>query len=508
MDLDVGGLKFDIEANLKKFDKDLRSAHTKAGKFGAKIADGISRAKAGVTRLVKALAKVTVALTTIAAIGLGKLTKDIISASSAMEQWRTQIRVLVKDQEKSNALIADLVEFADKTPFLTSAIVDAGKQMLAFGFEAAEVNELLRDAGNLAAGMGKEIDMIAGAFGRIRAGDFGESMEILRRAGISKDALKAQGLEFSAGGQFEGTWQEMMAGVQAVIRERFPDMMKEMAGTFDGLVSTLKSKWELFRIAIGEKGFLENVKKVLKDILEQIEKWKTEGKLEEWAKNISDWLSRGLKGVTDIVEALTGVRLGGDVSEIGYDMEAIDGVAASLEEMYKQRNILQDLMDAQTEGTGLTWMADVMDDIDARIGELTEERDKLFEGYEVMTTPPWAQAIIDAIEWVKERIKEDDWGAVLGEALATAIGSEQVKNASQGLGREIGGAILAGIGEGMSGGILGILDGIIRDAQEGFYLKWKEMKGEYVPGETVAEHEERVFGKTQMDQNMSVQFSE
>jgi len=434
---------------------------------------------------------------------------------------------------------------------LTSEIVDAGKQMLAFGFEAEAVNELLRDAGNLAAGMGKEIDMIAGAFGRIRAGDFGEAMEVLRRAGISKEALTLQGLEFSDGGEFEGSWQEMLAGVQAVIKDRFPDMMNEMAGTFDGLVSTLKSKWELFKISVGEAGFLENVKTVLKNILALIEKWKTEGKLEEWAKSISDYMSRTLNGVTAIIEKITGVDLSSKVKKDFMDWE-LGGKTFRLDmEKYvgaePQEKIMEALGLSEREMTDVaTYWRDGLTDafletaegskviseamrVEAYLAAEETKRafDMLHDNGGDSEIPFWAQAIISAIDRIKEEFtnlqsifSDEGWEGIANE-LTTRI-TQTLKGVNWGeviksileyraeieaTGKEVGKAMADGIRTALEEEMPRIADVLkVIDFISDINLPWSPGMIKDVANTAVwaGEH----FTKTQVDQNLSVQFSE
>lgn len=488
-DFQLGAAKVALSANKEKLKKDLTDAKSKLTSWTTSAKTLLKGVKTVAGKVFSALTKVSAVVATLASYGSFKWTKSILEAGSAIEQWRTQFKVLAGDMEVANDLMADLMEFSEATPFEPEPIVESGKALLAFGFAAKDIKGLLADAGNLAAGMGKEIDMVANAFGRIRSGDFGEAMEVLRRLGISKDALKAAGLDFE-GKAYEGSWEAFLEATRKVINDRFAGMMEEMARTSAGLVSTLKGKWTIFKQTIAEAGFLDAVNEKLTAILDLINQWQSEGKLKDWAKTISDYMTRTLNGVTAIIEKITGLDLSGKAEKDFIQWDLRPGVAPKIdsskyigdepqvivakamgfseEEIQDMADFWRDrLTDAFLESAeGAKVISDAMR-VEAVLAadEAKKAFDMLHEEGGEDAIPPWAQAIINAIDRIKTEFanlknifSEEGWAGVSEEItskLTVALKGVNwgdvfnsmldYKEEMTAIGKEVGTAIASGI---------------------------------------------------------------
>lgn len=174
--------------------------------------------------------------------------KKSLEQASGAENLQLIMARLLKDGNEAKRMVADLTKFADVTPFEPGPVQEAGKQLLAFGFNAKDVIPILTDVGDLAAGMGKDLGEVADAMGRLKAGQFGEAFEAFRRFGISLEALQAKGLKFDGGGSFQGSAQQAMDAIREIIRERFGGAMDDLSRSSAGLFSTLKGNFDaLFR---------------------------------------------------------------------------------------------------------------------------------------------------------------------------------------------------------------------------------------------------------------------
>lgn len=71
--------------------------------------------------------------------------------------------------DKAKNLLADLSEFAKRTPFELLGIRDVAKQLLAFGITNENLLGTLKALGDVAAGTGTGLDRIAYAFGQVLA---------------------------------------------------------------------------------------------------------------------------------------------------------------------------------------------------------------------------------------------------------------------------------------------------------------------------------------------------
>lgn len=234
-----------------------------------------------------------------------------ITLSGDMEALETSFSALLKSAPAAKAMVKDLVDFADVTPFDPVPVAAAGKQLLAFSFAAKEVKPLLRDIGDLAAAMEKPIDEVAGAFGRLKAGDFGEAFERLRDFGISRLDLIGQGLVFDKSGSFQGSAEQALDAVRAVIRRKFGGGMADLSTTFRGLFSTFQGYWDAIQRSFG-KPIMQALKPVLEDGTNLLKSWTPIA--EQWGAAVG----KSLIVIRDLFQsgrlwetALTGMRLVG-----------------------------------------------------------------------------------------------------------------------------------------------------------------------------------------------------
>lgn len=198
-----------------------------------------------------------------------------IGMAADMEALNMSFRSLLKDGGKAKALVGDLMQFADKTPFEPGPVAEAGKQLLAFGVAADGIIPLLTDVGDLAAAMDKPLDQVADTFGRLKAGQFGEAFERLRAFGISMKDLEGGGLQFDKNGSFQGTAEQAMEGVRQIIRRKFGGGMADLSGTFKGLFSTLSGYWNQMKAKFGEP-IMKSVKPLLEEATGLIKAWTPE----------------------------------------------------------------------------------------------------------------------------------------------------------------------------------------------------------------------------------------
>ncbi|MCL6529705.1 MAG: hypothetical protein K6T70_06250 [Meiothermus ruber] len=204
----------------------------------------------------------------------GLTTKSIFDALGFKEQQLISLRVMLRPQFGADAgrmaqqTYAMLTRFAAETPFETQEVIAGGKQLLAAGVAVRNLKGLLRDAGDLAAGMGVRLEEAISPLARLRSGNFGEAFERLRELGINREALEAKGLKFDKSGSYVGSVNKAMLAVRQVIQERFGGLMAEQSRSIFGLISTLRSRpFELFsQMDVGEGGPLKPFKQMLANL--------------------------------------------------------------------------------------------------------------------------------------------------------------------------------------------------------------------------------------------------
>jgi tape measure domain-containing protein len=116
--------------------------------------------------------------------GLG--TAFLVSAGN-LEQTRMAFETMLGSAEAAGKALKDLTDFAARTPFERTDLIDYAKQLLAFGFSADELIPTLTHLGDIAAGVGKDrLPSIVLALGKIRTKGRAtmEELNIMLEAGV------------------------------------------------------------------------------------------------------------------------------------------------------------------------------------------------------------------------------------------------------------------------------------------------------------------------------------
>jgi hypothetical protein len=247
---EIGDLGEKTQATGKKAGKSWDDMGDKAEKSASRTHKAMGRLKDMMTGFGAQMAAAA------GAAGFGMLIKSGLQYNSTLETLSMQFKVLTGSAEKANQVMGALVTFAAKTPFELGEVANAERILMAFGLHGATA---LRRAGDAAAAANRPLEEVAMTLGRIKAGAFGEAFMRLAEMGLAtREMLEGKGLKFDKGGSYVGSVGEALAGINAIIDERFTGMMETLAGTFQGKMSTLADTW---------KGFLGALTRALWDRL-------------------------------------------------------------------------------------------------------------------------------------------------------------------------------------------------------------------------------------------------
>lgn len=198
--------------------------------------------------------------------GLGKLTGTVISYNAQMQQAQIGFTTMLGSADRAAVFLDDLAAFAAKTPFEFPELLDASKRMLAYGFEAGRVLPIMEAVGNATAGLGMGADginRIILALGQMRAKGklSGEEMRQLTEAGIPAWEMLANAMGKTTAEIMDMQQKGLIPADKAIdmiiegMNKKFPDMMKNMENTWEGVTSTIKDVWNMTIGAIGENLF-------------------------------------------------------------------------------------------------------------------------------------------------------------------------------------------------------------------------------------------------------------
>jgi tape measure domain-containing protein len=284
----------------------LAGAHNKIQKEmeetakATQLAESKQKAYNSAVRMSQNLAKgVSVAI-----IAAAAATGKAISVYADYEQAEIAFETMLGSAQEGQAFLADMWNFAKRTPFSYEGVQDAAKQMLAYGFAADEALEILESVGDAAAGLGggtETVNRITRALGQMQGKGkvSAEEMRQLTEAGIPAWEILAEAIgttipaAMKLAEQGAIPVQRAMDGLVKGIGDRFDGLMDRQSQSLSGLMSTTKD------LAFGQRGLFGRFGEYAADAL----------KLHERIAG----LNSGLEGILRVVES-------GGLGDMGLDL--------------------------------------------------------------------------------------------------------------------------------------------------------------------------------------------
>lgn len=235
-----------------------------------------------------------------------------MSIAADFEQTQVAFETLLKSADKAKQFLADVSEFANKTPFEFDELTNSSKLLLSFGFEADKVLDIMKTIGDTASGLGAGsdgIDRITRALGQMQAKGRAQTEELLQLQELGVPAAQILqeelGLTASQVANIGNESIEAAKVIDALLRgmdKRFGGMMTNQSQTAKGMISTLKDTLQNSLLRPWGQGLWEGIKPGLTKLTTWIEE--NSEIIAEWGEawkeagaNISKW-------VMDKVEAL------------------------------------------------------------------------------------------------------------------------------------------------------------------------------------------------------------
>lgn len=198
------------------------------------------------------------------AASLGALGVKAVQAAGNFQQVQAAMTNMLGSAERAKNLLAQLQDFAAKTPFEFNDVAAASQKFLAFGFTAEQIIPTLKAVGDAAAGvgLGKEgIDRITLALGQMAAKSKVQSDEMLQltEAGIPAWQMLADKIGTSVPQAMDMVSKgavDAQTGLQALVggmEEKFGGMMDQQAQTITGTWSNMMDGLSQSAIAVGQQ---------------------------------------------------------------------------------------------------------------------------------------------------------------------------------------------------------------------------------------------------------------
>lgn len=214
---------------------------------------------------------------------------DVIDAIGRMQQLQVALSTILQDKSKADQLIAEIIQFAAKTPFNLDDVANGAKQLLAYGSTADKVVGELSMLGDVASGLQIPIGQLIYLYGTLRTQGRAMTVDIRQFAGrgipIYEELAKVLGVSKDQVGELvkEGKvgFKEVEQAFKNMTSEggKFANLMENSAGTWPQRLSNIEdtlfqkmndfgNKYkEVFEFGIGTA---ENLVESLDDVLSVI----------------------------------------------------------------------------------------------------------------------------------------------------------------------------------------------------------------------------------------------
>jgi len=248
------------------------------------------------------------------------------------EQTQIAFETMLKSAEKAQQFLNEASEFANKTPFEFPELINSSKLLMAFGFEADKVLDMLKTIGDTASGLGagsEGIDRITRALGQMRAKGRAQTEELLQlqELGVPANQILQEELGLT-GEQVANIGKESIEAskvIEALLRgmeKRFGGMMDNQSRTAKGMISTLKDTLENSLLRPWGQGLWEGIKPGL----ERITTWIDENQdiIAEWGEawkkagaNISKWVMARVDALRNSIQRMVNSQEWKDAKNFG-----------------------------------------------------------------------------------------------------------------------------------------------------------------------------------------------
>jgi len=239
-----------------------------------------------------------------AAGGAFLFNQQFVRGAADFQNYQVTLETVMGSAEAAQERLQQLTEFANQTPFNVGEVVRAGVSLQTLGIrgEAAEMS--LKAAGDAASVFGGGLDQAINAMNAVLRGEndpierYGIQARTEGRAVMLSWIENGRQMRASADKNSRSEVARITAMAMAGVA---PDGMRRRAQTWDGMLSNLADAWSNFTRAVATSGPFQFLQDQLRDVLAWIERMKTEGRLDQWARDIGAGITRAFEAIRQFV---------------------------------------------------------------------------------------------------------------------------------------------------------------------------------------------------------------
>lgn len=264
----------DNDEAIRKFRELQKTAKT----VTSSVVTGADRMDIAMRRLATTLGQIGVG------VSLAGLVKQIAQTRGEFQQLEVAFATLLQSKEKADALMSQMVELAAKTPFDLQGVASGARQLLAYGFAAEDVTNTLTRLGNVAAGLGLNLQDLTWLYGttavqgRLYTRDVMQFQsrgidlagELATQLGKTRAEISQMVTEGKIG------FPEVQKAIESMTNEggKFHNLMQEQSKTITGLISNLGDALDMMFNDLGksQEGVITGVLKGTISLVENYQK--------------------------------------------------------------------------------------------------------------------------------------------------------------------------------------------------------------------------------------------
>lgn len=183
-------------------------------------------------------------------VAIKKFVSDVIDATGKIQQLDVALSTILQSKSKADALLAEISEFAKKTPFNLDEVANGAKQLLAYGSSADNVVDELSMLGDVASGLQIPLGQLIYLYGTLRVQgraywrDIQQFQgrgvnvieEMAKNLGVTQDQIKSLVEEGKIG------FKDVEKAFQSMTSEggKFNNMLENSAGTWPQRIANIE----------------------------------------------------------------------------------------------------------------------------------------------------------------------------------------------------------------------------------------------------------------------------
>lgn len=183
-------------------------------------------------------------------VAIKKFVSDVIDATGKMQQLDVALSTILQSKSKADALLAEISDFAKKTPFNLDEVANGAKQLLAYGSSADNVVDELSMLGDVASGLQIPLGQLIYLYGTLRVQgraywrDIQQFQgrgvnvieEMAKNLGVTQDQIKSLVEEGKIG------FKDVEKAFQSMTSEggKFNNMLENSAGTWPQRIANIE----------------------------------------------------------------------------------------------------------------------------------------------------------------------------------------------------------------------------------------------------------------------------